>query len=106
MPPKQEEQDMTRKHLAGLIIVNVVLLLALVMVSVIPSAEAQARRRRGDYMLISSKVQGANGSVVYIYDTVNRDLIALSYNGQGKLTVIAPARNINSDLAKLEKIRK
>ena len=52
-------------------------------------------------MLIASKVNG-NNSIVYVYDTVNRDLIALTYR-QGKLNVLAPARNINNDLVRLER---
>ena len=92
---------MKRRKLACLIVINVVLLAMLAMVSVIPSAEAQAKRRRGDYMLIASKVNG-NASIVYVYDTVNRDLIALTFR-QGKLTVLAPARNINNDLGRLER---
>jgi hypothetical protein len=95
---------MKRKKLAYLIVVNVVLLAMLAMISAIPSAEAQNKRRRGDYMLIASKVSGSN-SIVYVYDTVNRDLMALTFR-QGKLTVLAPARNINNDLDKLERGRK
>ncbi|MDX1565228.1 MAG: hypothetical protein R3236_07480 [Phycisphaeraceae bacterium] len=96
---------MNRKHLAGLVLINVVLLAAMAIVSVMPADAQNRQRRRGDYMLVSSEVRG-NSSIVYVYDTANRELIALSYNGRGKLEVAAPAHSIGADLQKLGRIRK
>ncbi len=95
---------MNRKHLAGLIIVNVVLLVAMAVLTVMPADAQNRARRRGDYMMIASQANGGN-SVVYIYDTSNREIIALAY-ARDKIIVAAPAHNIGADIAKLERIRK
>jgi hypothetical protein len=41
---------------------------------------AAGQRGRGDYTLLSGKIQGGTSSAIYILDAANQELLALSWN--------------------------
>jgi hypothetical protein len=55
-----------------------------------PSAQAQMRGPRGDYVMIPAKMQGANNGVVYMIDTRNGLLSAFIYDNSAKELVSMP----------------
>ncbi len=64
-----------------LIALNLVLLLLLVAVVWSPVASAQrGGRARGDYTMVSGRIQGGNTNAIYIVDSNNQDMIALRWN--------------------------
>jgi hypothetical protein len=68
-----------------LIALNAVLAITLLAVALAPQASAQrggaaGGRARGDFTMIAGKIQGGNGSAIYIVDANNQDMIALRWN--------------------------
>ncbi len=84
----------------GLLIVNVALLLALGMVvlSSRAGAEGQPGRPRGEYVMVSGRVQGAPSNAIYILDTVNQELLAVRWNAGNKRLVGVGYRNLAADM--------
>jgi hypothetical protein len=85
---------MKRTLLWALVAINVVLLAALVSPYIHGNA-AMAQRagagRRPEIMLIPGEQPGGNSAVVYLVDTANRQLAAVSLNQRGNgLDVLAP----------------
>ncbi|MHC5023826.1 MAG: hypothetical protein ACYTGG_07930 [Planctomycetota bacterium] len=68
-----------RAGLAGLLVLNVALLLVLAAVSFSPPAEAQ-QRARAHYTAVAGMVNGADSGVVYIADVTNQKLLALTFD--------------------------
>jgi len=68
----------------GLIVLNLALLGGLGLVSFAPSADAQSgalvSRVPGDYSVVGGATVGGVSSVIYVLDSANRELIALSWN--------------------------
>ncbi len=68
----------------GLVGLNLVLLMVLGAVSFSPGAGAQSsdgtNRVRGDYAIVGGADIGGVSSVIYVVDTANGELIALSWN--------------------------
>ncbi|MBI1370150.1 MAG: hypothetical protein GC162_16035 [Planctomycetes bacterium] len=92
---------MNRRSLGGLIVLNLVLLLALGLVSFNPPA-AQAQlggNRAGDYVMVSGYTPGHETSTVYITDMNNGLMMAVNYDVNRKAIVPTAARNIGSDFA-------
>jgi hypothetical protein len=58
----------------------------------IASAQPAARSQRpGDYLMIPGEVQGGNSGVVYVVDTTNGTLGAMTYDdSKGKIEVMPP----------------
>jgi hypothetical protein len=69
------------KRRAGLIALNAVLLAALGVVSFAPSAQAQrGARARGEYTMVSGRVTGSSNHAIYVIDSANQEMIALTWN--------------------------
>ncbi len=86
----------TRSRLGGLIALNAALLAVLAVVTFAPGANAQ-HRSRGKYAMVTGGVTGSLSSVVYIVDTANQELIALSFDPSAKRLKGVGYRNIESD---------
>lgn len=86
--------------LRGLILLNVLLLLLLGAVTFGSQAKAQARSR-GDYVMVAGGANGAISGVVYVVDTVNNQLIAVSYDTNSKRLVGVGATNLARDAARV-----
>ncbi|MFT3683969.1 MAG: hypothetical protein QM783_03405 [Phycisphaerales bacterium] len=58
-----------------------------------------ANRPHGNYLMVSGRTTGVSGNLVYVVDTVNRELITLRYQrAGGRLETIA-YRNLTADSA-------
>lgn len=88
----------TGGRMYGLLLLNGILLAALALVTMGPSARAQVRPR-GEYTAVAGNVSGAMSDVVYIVDTVNAEMIALMYDPSTKGMVGLGYRNIRADAA-------
>jgi len=84
------------RRLRGLLALNGALLMALGAVVFGPSADAQLRPR-GDYTMVAGRVNGAHSGVVYIVDTANQELIALTYDHNEKRVEGVGYRNLAAD---------
>jgi hypothetical protein len=89
-----------RRSRFGLLAVNGALLLALGAVTFGPTGTAQVRVR-GDYTMVAGGVQGANANAVYVVDTVNQEMIVVSYEPSLKELVGVGYRNLTTDAASL-----
>jgi len=88
----------SRSRCAGLIALNAVLLGVLGFVSLAPRVDAQAAARtRGDYLMVAGRVNGVDGSAVYVIDSRNQEMIALSLNNTSKALDGIGYRNIGND---------
>ena len=72
-----------RPRLAGLIALNAAMLCLLGVVTFGAGAEAQVRPR-GLYTMAGGRVNGMLGDAVYIVDTVNQELIAVTFDPNEK----------------------
>ena len=92
---------MYRKRLGGLIALNVALAVLLVILSVNPEpAEAQARRRIGDYIMIAALSPGQISRTIYIIDLNNSSMLAVLYRSRGSTRgefEVVDYRNIAED---------
>jgi hypothetical protein len=92
-----------RSRLAVLLTINGVLACAVVAGLLATRASAQpggvGNRPHGNYLMVSGRATGVSGNLVYVVDTVNRELITLRYQrAGGRLETIA-YRNLTSDSA-------
>lgn len=69
----------SRQRLIG---VNIALLGALVATSVLAQNRpaAGADRARGNYTVVSGKVQGSTGNVLYVFDAANQEIVAVRWD--------------------------
>lgn len=88
-------------RLLGLLGLNALLLGALGLVCLAPSSEAQLLRARGAYTMAAGGAKGSNSEVLYVVDTINRELIALRYDADGKRLAGVGYRNLVEDAARL-----
>jgi hypothetical protein len=89
---------MNRRSLAGLVVVNVALLVVLAVLCLTPrAAQAQLGQGRGDYFMIAGQAVGQNAGVLYIVDTVSAKVIAVAYNKQNRTFAAVAERDINND---------
>lgn len=66
-------------HLRALLLLNAALLLVLAGVTLGPAADAQPRAR-GDYTMVAGRAPGTQSSAVYIVDSVNQEMVVVTYN--------------------------
>ncbi len=77
---------MDKRRMRGLIGLNVVLLAVLAMVTFAPTAPGQpgapaiAGRARGDYTMVSGRMQGSTTNAVWVLDATNQELIVLGWD--------------------------
>jgi hypothetical protein len=83
-------------RLGGLIALNGVLLVLLGVVTLGRSADAQPMSR-GEYTMIAGRAQGAAAGIVYVVDTANLELIALTYDPNSKDLEGIGYRNLAAD---------
>jgi hypothetical protein len=86
----------TPGRLAGLLAVNAALLLMLGFVTFNPTAEAQGRVR-GEYLMVGGKAAGLNAAAVWVVDTVNQELIVVTYDPNAKKVEGVGYRNLAAD---------
>lgn len=95
------EQAAERKSsVRGLIVLNVLLLVLLGAVTFGSQASAQARMR-GDYVMVAGGANGALSGVVYVVDTENDQLIALTFDPTNRTLSGVGARNLVRDAQQL-----
>lgn len=86
----------------GLVVLNVVLLAALGLVSVVPHAGAQAQvpnnRARGEYTMIGAEISGGNANAVHVLDAANRELITLVWEPSRRSMLGVGYRDLTTDL--------
>ncbi len=90
----------TEPNIMALLALNGVLLGLLAVVTLGPTVAAQ-NRGRGDYMMVAGRANGADSSVVYIVDTANQELIAVTYSQSNKRVDGIGYRNLAADSAGL-----
>lgn len=69
-----------RRPTRGLLVLNAALLVLLAVVTFAPMADAQQGRAVGDYTMVAGGVNGSLGSVVYIVDAINQEMIAVTFD--------------------------
>ena len=88
---------------AGLLGLNLALLVVLAIVAWSPragaSSEAQPSRPRGQYLMVSGRIQGSPTSAIYVLDTINQELLAVRWNGGNKRLVGVGYRQVSADMA-------
>lgn len=84
--------------LRALVALNALLLAILALVVFGPAASAQ-QRARATYTMAAGRVLGLEQSAVYILDTVNQELIAVTYNPSTKQIDGIGYRNLAADQA-------
>ena len=89
-----------RTGIPALIALNAVLLGTLALVTFGSSTDAQGRQlSRGSYTMVGGEVLGSLGSAVYIADTVNQELLVVTYSQQQKALQGLAYRNLALDAA-------
>ncbi len=86
--------------LRALVALNAALLVLLAVVTFAPAADAQGRRR-GIFTMVGGGVQGSTSSAVYVVDTVNQELMVLTYSQATKRLDGLGYRNLAADAADL-----
>ena len=82
----------------ALIAVNAVLLGLLAVVTLAPTVEAQGRTR-GRYMMVTGGANNIQSSAVYVIDTVNQEMMILTYNAAARSLDGLAYRNLAADAA-------
>ncbi|MDF1809245.1 MAG: hypothetical protein P1U42_06080 [Phycisphaerales bacterium] len=100
---EQPTRSRKLKPTRGLIILNIVLLAGLGLVTVSPDAGAQLSgqantRVRGDYSVVGGATIGGVSSVLYVLDTANRELVALSWNDSTQSLEGIGYRDLDADV--------
>jgi hypothetical protein len=62
-----------------------------------PAAPA-AGRLRGEYLMLSGRVQGSNTDITYVIDTANQEMIALSWDRSRRILSPMGWRSLSEDL--------
>ena len=91
---------MSDRSIRGALIVNGVLLTLLGVVSLAPRADGQragSGRARGDYTMVSGRIQGGNANVVYVLDAANQEMIGLRWNESAKALEGVGYRDLQAD---------
>jgi hypothetical protein len=101
--PSAHPRPQRRGRIAVLLTINALLAGATVAGLVATRASAQPggaglqNRPHGNYLMVSGRASGVSGNLVYIVDTINRELVALRYQrAAGRLEPIS-YRNLAGD---------
>ena len=97
-----ETQAGFRPPWRGLLVLNVLLLAVLAAVTFGDRAEAQVRQR-GQYTMVAGRANGAQGGVVFIVDSVNQELIGVTYSANARDLVGVGYRNLAADAASMQR---
>ena len=90
--------------LRAALVVNAIGLALLAAVTFAPTAGAQYRAR-GSYTMAAGRANGADSGVVYVVDTANQELIAVTYNPNTKVIDGVGYRNIAADAGEVARGR-
>ncbi len=102
---QQREQDgRARVPMRALVILNAILLAVLAAVTFNPDARAQ-QRVPGEYTMVGGGAKGTQASVIYIVDTVNQEMIAVTYDTTANALRGVGGRNLAADSAQLMRAR-
>ena len=85
-------------NIRALVALNAALLILLGVVTFAPAVAAQ-QKARGEYAMVAGGVTGVTGSVVWIADTINQELIAVTYDHNTKQLDGLGYRNLATDSA-------
>lgn len=80
----------------GLIALNVMLLVVFAAVSFVPESVAQTTPA-GNYIAVPAKVNGVTSGVVYIMDTTQQELVAVTWDHNNNRIAPLGYRNIKTD---------
>ncbi len=94
-PPRRPSSNVT-----ALIALNAVLLGVLATVTFAPPASAQVRAR-GAYTMVAGGANNVQSSVVYIIDTVNQEMAAMTYDSASRSVKGLGYRNLAADASNL-----
>ncbi len=94
-PPRRPSSNVT-----ALIALNAVLLGVLATVTFAPPASAQVRAR-GAYTMVAGGANNVQSSVVYIIDTVNQEMTAMTYDSASRSVKGLGYRNLAADASSL-----
>lgn len=91
---------MNRNSLGALVALNVVLLMALVVVSLTPSrAQAQLGGAAGNYVMLAGEVTGQrNMNAVYITELTTARMVVVMFNGGNEKLEVISARDLKADV--------
>lgn len=105
----EQADAMKTPRLSGRLIgLNVALLLALGAVTLATRAGAQndgGGRGRGEYTLVSGRVQGATTHTIYVLDAANQELVALGWNRNTNQAEVVGFRSLADDARYLQRPR-
>ncbi len=100
--PQNRTQNAARPRSAsgmrGLLLLNGVLLAVLLAMTFGDSADAQGRAR-GNYIMAAGGVNGSQSAALYIADTTNQEMIAVTYSQNNKRLEGIGYRNLAYDAA-------
>ncbi|TVQ81665.1 MAG: hypothetical protein EA380_01095 [Phycisphaeraceae bacterium] len=87
-----------RRRIAGLLALNGLLLAALGVVSFAPAVDAQQRRSRGAYTMVSAQTQGFTEDAIYVIDATNQELLAVRYDRSARGLRFVGFRDLRFDV--------
>lgn len=90
---------MNKRSLAGLILINAVLLASLVVTAFSPApAQAQFGGSGGQYLMIAGDVTGRSSqAAVYIIDMQSGKVVAVMFNGSNNTLEFIAGRDVSQD---------
>ena len=86
-------------NIAALIALNAVLLGLLAAVTFAPSVSAEPARARGVFTMVAGGANNSQSSVVYIIDTVNQQMTAMTYDSASRSVKGLAYRDLAADAA-------
>jgi len=92
---------MNDRRTRALLTLNIVLVVALALVTFVPSgaqAQSRAKRANGQYGVVGGKVQGRTEAAVYVVDASNGELIALHWDSGRRRYNPVGYRDLRRDL--------
>ncbi len=98
---------MNKRSLAGLILINAVLLAALVVTGFAPEpAQAQFGGSGGQYLMIAGDATGRDAqAAVYIADLRSGKVVAVMFNGSNDKLELIAGRDVSQDSQRAETSR-
>ncbi|MDG2029710.1 MAG: hypothetical protein P8J45_01770 [Phycisphaerales bacterium] len=99
---------MTRTSMAGLVLLNVMLLCMLAVVTLGTDESAQASVSgggRGEYVAVSGTIAGTKTPIIWIVDQASQELVAIQFDAQRDQLVGFGYRNLNNDSVSVRRTR-
>lgn len=99
---------MKRSSLAGLVLLNVLLLGALAWVSLgagAPAIAGDASAGRGEYVAVSGTIAGSKTPIIWIVNQASQELVAVQYDAQRDQLVGFGYRNLENDAVSVQRTR-